>query len=133
MSKYGILCGTRAAFAAFFLSASVCIRVAKCLSFHYSRAGHPSASADMFPLGARVHKRLPENKHSFSGSLYHAIDFVSILFQQINILHIIDHHERNLKSQRIIKLSNVEPSRLVQLLNPVDQRISVYIELTRCL
>ncbi len=31
----------------------------------------------------------------------------SSLFQRINILHIIDHHERDLKSQRIIKLSDV--------------------------
>ncbi len=78
-------------------------------------------------------KKLPENKRSFSDSLYHAIDFVSILLQRINILHIIDHHERNLKGQRIIKLSDIQPGRLVEFLDSVDEGIAVHIELARCL
>ena len=72
-------------------------------------------------------------ERSFSDSFYHAIDFVSILLQRINILHIIDHHERNLKGQRIIKLSDIQPGRLVEFLDSVDEGIAVHIELARCL
>lgn len=57
----------------------------------------------------------------------------SFLFQRINIFHIIYNHQRDLKRQRVIKFPDVKSCGLMQLLNPVDQRIAVYIELPRSL
>ena len=52
------------------------------------------------------------------------------IFQCIQILHIVDDHHRNLKGHRILKGSDIQPCRFLQLFNPIYKSISVYEELS---
>ena len=48
----------------------------------------------------------------------------SILLR-IQILQIVDHHQRNLEPESIVKIADIQTGLLLQLLDPVNQRVAV--------
>ena len=52
------------------------------------------------------------------------------LFFALKVFHVIDDHQRDLEGEGIIKFSDIKSGALFQLLNPVNQRISVNKELS---
>lgn len=53
------------------------------------------------------------------------------IFQRIQIIHITHHHQGYFKGKCVVKGTNIQSGALLQLLNPVHQRISMYKELPR--
>ena len=49
----------------------------------------------------------------------------------IHVLHVAHDHHRDLKCQRIIKFPDIQTGALLQLLQPIYERIPVNIQLTR--
>ena len=54
----------------------------------------------------------------------------ALIFQRIQIPHIVDYHQRDLEGQRIVKCTDIQSRALLQLLNTVHQRIAMHKKLT---
>ena len=55
---------------------------------------------------------------------------IPLIIVIIQILHVVDYHQRNFKGQCIIKDTNVQTTALLQLFNTVYQCISMYKQLS---
>ena len=53
-----------------------------------------------------------------------------LIFVMIQIVHIIYHHQRDLKGKGVIKISQIQTCALLDFFNPVNQCVSVHEELS---
>ncbi len=97
---------------------------------------YKSTAPDPFPVFIIIrisdcslitHKNPPDilPAHSFSEPLQYIQGVVFLVLVIVQIFHIIYDHKRNLEGQCIIEIPQIESGALLELFNPVDQRISV--------
>ena len=54
-----------------------------------------------------------------------------LIIERFHVFHVLHNHKRNLECDRIFKNSKIESRALLQLIQPIDKGISVYIKLSR--
>ena len=83
---------------------------------------------------------IPNDKYSpcqinLSGSVFivAAAQNWLLIFLVLHILHVLNYHQRNLKCDRILEDAQIQSGRLLKLIQTVDERVPVDVELAGCL
>ena len=79
----------------------------------------------------KIRPRQKDVDESQTKSLIRYLYKYCILHLLNHVLHVAHDHHRDLKCQRIIKFPDIQTGALLQLLQPIYERIPVNIQLTR--